>query len=247
MRRIGLFMAVVALLISAQVVLASEDSKNTITVSGSAKIEAKPDIAYITLYVKATGILMTDAAQNAKKVAAEVEKAVKEKNKDVKSFTVSDQEIGSKQSEYWGGPDQKTENPIPQVIKRLQITIPPNPDLAGNVIDAAIRAGAIMQVPSSVHYSGENNNVLVYGLSAPEEAENQARKKAIENALDNATKTAALVGREIAGVSSVQCAGMDAWRPEFAMMMARHAKYTSLDALKIEIPAFVTITYDFKK
>jgi len=32
MRRIGLFMAVVALLISAQVVLASEDSKNTITV-----------------------------------------------------------------------------------------------------------------------------------------------------------------------------------------------------------------------
>jgi uncharacterized protein YggE len=223
--------------------------KNTITVSGTAKVEAKADIAYITLYIRADGILMVDAVKNAKQKVEQIQKALKEKHKEIKGIEVVDIEIGEKSKEYWSS-EQKEEPPRPEVVKRMRITIAPDPALAYQVIDTAIRAGAIMQIPSSVHYSDEIRSVVMYGLLDASKREDEVRKKALEDAEKNAKETATLVGKKIGDVVSVGCSESGFW-PQSLRIMGREAefpvKHLGLDPEKIEISHSLKVTYELLK
>lgn len=223
--------------------------KNTITVTGTAKVEAKADIAYITLYIKADGILMVDAVKNAKQKVEQIQKALKEKHKEIKNIEVVDIEIGEKSTEYWSG-EQKEEPPRPEVVKRMRITIAPDPALAHQVIDTGIRAGAIMQIPQSIYYSDEIRSVVLYGLLDASKREDEARKKALEDAEKNAKATAELVGKKIGDVVSVGCALGYAW-PQPIRIMGCEAdfpvKHFGVNPEKIEIAHSLTVTYELLK
>jgi len=239
-----------ALAISVQMtVWASGEIKNVITVTGTAKVESKPDVAYLTLYVKGNGILMVDAVKKAKQKVDAIKKAIEEKHKGIKGLDVIDISIGEKRREYWN-PDQKDEAPRPEVVKRMRITISPDTRLAYELIDTAIRAGAIMQIPSSVQYPGEIKSLVVYGLLNASKLEDLARKKALEKAEDRAKKTAALVGKKIGGVVSVGCRGSSFWNNQI-YIMGREAdfpvKHVGIDPNKIEISQNMTITYELLK
>jgi uncharacterized protein YggE len=247
--RMRVLLVVIAVVFGTQTVGATEEARNTITVVGTGKVTRKPDVAYVTLYVKGDGILMTDAVQTAKGKTGEIEKALKEKYKEIKDLAVADIEIGEKRKEYWRS-DEKDEIARPEVVKRLRITLPPNAQLAYEVIDTALRAGAIMQIPSSVHYSDEIRSVVLYGLVAFSESENQAKQKAMENAKDNAEKTAALVGEKAGDVVSVGCSSSSSWSHEIQIM--RHeadlpTKYLGLDPHRIEVSHCVSVTYELLK
>ena len=240
----------VVLVVSMQMtVWASGEIKNAVTVTGTAKVEGKPDVAYLTLYVKGDGILMVDAIKKAKQKVDNIEKAMEEKHKEIKGIDVMDIKVGEKRKGYWGS-EQKDEAPRPEVVKRMRITIPPDARLAYELIDTAIRAGAIMQIPSSMQYSGEIKSIVVYGLLDASELEDQARKKALENAKDNAKKIAALVGKKIGEVVSVGCSGSYSW-PNQIYIMGRESdfpvKHVGIDPDKIEISRSMTITYELLK
>lgn len=239
---------VVLIIIVQMVAVAAEDiQKKTITITGTAKIERKPDVAYITLYVKGSGILMVDAIKKATEKTTEIEKALKEKHKDIKEVQIQDISLGEKNREMWSS-EQKDEAPRPEVIKQIRITIPANIDIAAEIIDTAMRVGAVLDKPSSVHYSGEIDSVVVFGLTDESGVEIEAKKKAVEMAKDKAKQTAALLGKTVGDVISIGCSGNSSFSP---IRIDGHetdfpGEYVSVNPNKISISQCVPITFELK-
>jgi len=247
MLRISLIAAGVMLLLSTQAMGAVDEARNTITVNGYANVHAKPDVAYITLYVKSGGILMTDAANKAAQTAADLEKTLREKHKQISDIAITSVSVGSKQGDF-SFSDQKNESPSPEVTKR--ITLPPDQELIYGVLDTGIRAGAIMQNQTSIRFEGDMNSIVVYSHKDSTEFENQARAKALEDARQNAEKTATLIGRKVGEIVSVGSMNNTSWPAEF-LMMGRQAdlpaKFTSVDPSSVDVPCMLTITYELLK
>lgn len=228
-------------------VAAQAACENTVSVSGASQLEKAPDIAYIVLYVKGDGILMTDAVKNAAQKADEVIKAIRLDRPQVLDVKSETSEIGEKRNQYYSSAD-KDESPRPQVVQRLMVSIPPIPSLAYEIIDAALRAGAVMSIPSSTHYSGELNSVVVYGVQNAKDVEEEAKKLAFEDAKKNAEASAALAGRKLGIVNSVNCQSVQGFSQQvyFSGRKAQFpTKYIGISPEKIEINGSVTVTYNF--
>lgn len=228
-------------------VAAQAACENTVSVSGASQLEKAPDIAYIVLYVKGDGILMTDAVKNAAQKADEVIKAIRQDRPQILDVKSEPSEIGEKRNQYYSSAD-KDESPRPQVVQRLMVSIPPIPSLAYEIIDAALRAGAVMSIPSSTHYSGELNSVVVYGVQNAKDMEEEAKKLAFEDAKKNAESSAALAGRKLGIVNSVNCQSVQGFSQQvyFSGRKAQFpTKYIGISPEKIEINGSVTVTYNF--
>ena len=242
---LAMVLAIGALL--SQGVMGAEENK--ISVSGSAKIERKPDVAYITLYIKGDGILMVDAVSKAKEKTEAIQKAIRENHKGIKDIEIIDIEIGEKGSRYWSS-EKKDEPPRPQVVKRMRITISPDPALAQQIIDTAIRKDAIMKIPSSSHYSGEIHSVVIYGLLDASAAEDEAKKKALEDARNKAQKMAALIGKKTGDIVSIGC-GSSAFFPRHIYISGRQADFPTknigINSNKIDISYSLKITFELVK
>jgi uncharacterized protein len=238
----------VALVLAIQVSCSAQDARNAVTVNGTGKVEAKADVAYVTLSVQGDGVLMTDAVEKARQNADQVVKAINEKHQGIKAISVEDFRVGQKDEDYYS-PDRK-ETPRPEIMKRIRITLPPEPKLASDVIDTALRAGATMSMPSSFSYPDDVSGVLVYGLLAASDYEAQARQLAINDAKSKAEKLAALVGKTLGDVTSIQCAGSGSWAE--AMCSNNRgadfpAKYVGLQPDKVEVSANLSVSYELVK
>jgi len=228
-------------------VAANAACENTVSVSGSSKLEKAPDIAYVVLYVKGDGILMTDAVKSAEQKTEEVAKAIRQDRPQVIDVAAETTEIGEKRSQYYSSAD-KDDTPRPQVVRRLMVSIPPVPSLAYEIIDAALRAGAVMSIPSSTHYSGELNSVVVYGVQKADDVEEEAKKLAFEDAKKNAESSATLAGRKLGAVNSINCQSVQGFAQQvyFSGRKAQFpTKYIGTSPDKIEITGSVTVTYNF--
>jgi uncharacterized protein YggE len=230
-----------------QVAMGTEE--NTISTTGTADIERKPDISYVTLYVKGDGILMADAIKRAREKSEAIQKAIKENHKGIKEVEITDIEIGEKGSRYWSS-EKEDEPPRPQVTKRMRITIPPDQILAHQIIDTAIREGAVMQIPSSTHYSGELHSIVIYGLLDASAAEDEAKKKAFEDAKTKAQEMAALASKKIGDVVSISC-GRSITFPGRMYISGRQAdfptEYVGIDPNKIDISYSLSVTFQLLK
>jgi uncharacterized protein len=250
MMKFKVMLIIIALFVITQMVVAAatvDVQKYTITATGTAKLDRKPDVAYITLYVKGSGILMVDAIKKAAEKTGEIEKALKEKHKEIKDIQIQDISLGEKNREMWSS-DQKEETPRPEVTKQIRITIPVNIDLAAEIIDTAMRTGAVLQKPSSVHYSGEIDSVVVFGLNDESSVINEAKKKAVEDAKDKAKQTAVLLGKTVGDVVSIGCGGSSSFssiringqETDFP------GEYVSVNPNKITISQCIPITFELK-
>ena len=244
MRGIGMMLCAVLAMLLASIAGASEAREDTITATGKASVEQKPDVCYVTLYAKGDGILMVDAVKEANRKVAEIEKTVKEKHKKVRAIDVTEVGLGEKQRRYWSS-DQKDEPPRPEAIKRIRITISPVPSLAHEIVDTAIRSGAIMKIPSDTHYPGRIDSVVVYGLLNASQLENEVRTKATKNAKKNAEKTAALVDKKVGKVVSIGCGS--SWPQRMVVYPERHdfpTAHVGTNPEKIEVSHSITITFE---
>lgn len=174
----------------------------TVCVTGKAERKEKPDVAYVTLYVRADGILMVDAVKKADQKIEELRKAIEEASSEIQTVEVFDVNLGSPRQQW--NMDGKDEPPRPQIVRSLRITMAPNPTQIYEVIDKAIRAGALLDNPASnVTYSNEVRGVVVYGLRKYTQAEAEVRKAAMANAREMAETFATLAGRKVGKVKQI--------------------------------------------
>jgi len=237
--------AVVGLCVAGSVV--ADD--NTVTVTGKAELKQKPDVAYVTLYVKGDGILMVDAAKKADQKVEEIKKAVQDKFKGIQAIEVSDVAVGEAQRESWG-PDRQDVTRRPEISRRLRITTAPNPAQVYDLVDTAIRAGALMQIPSNVRYSDDVRSVVVYGLLKSPQVEAQARESAMADARKEAQTLAGLAGKKLGAVVTIGCGG--SFSAGFPIrVMGRETdyptSYVGQNPNEITVSYTLSATFDLKK
>ncbi len=238
----------IALLIAGIAHTTWADDCSKISVSGSATKQLKPDVAYITLYVNGDGVLMSDAAKKADDNVETVLKAVKEGRTNIIDIAVTTIDVGEKSSRTWSS-DQQSTPPRPQVSKRLMIAIPPDSTLAYEIIDAAIRAGAILARDSMTHYSGEVRGTVVYGVRDGAAIEEELNKDAFADARKEAEKTAQYAGKSVGPLCSIGCQSTTLWsqRMVFGEKATEYpTKYLSTDSKQIEIKATVLATFELQ-
>ena len=225
------------------------ECEHTISVTGKADEKVKPDVAYVTVYAQADGILMVDAVKKGDKLVAEITSAIKTETNTVKNITVVDVTLGEKRTEYWRS-DQKQESPRPQVARLIRITCEPKPDGIYEVIDKAIRAGALMQIPSRSSYSDDIRSVVVYGLEKSTEVVERARRSAMNDARAEAKKSAILAGKSVGDVITIGCTGSSScWNFPMRVMGRKvdfPTEHVGTNPEKITISHAVSVTFEMK-
>lgn len=102
-----------------------------------------------------------------------------------------------------------------------------------------------MKIPSDVHYPGRIDSVVAYGLVNASELEDEARKRATEDAKKRAEKTAALVGRKVGKVVSIDCSS--SWPYRVIIDSEQHdfpIQHVGTNPETIEITRSMTITFE---
>ena len=224
------------------------DREHTISVTGKAEKIVKPDVAYVTVYGQADGILMVDAVKKADKLIKGIIAAINTESNTVKSITVEDVALGEKKTEYWRS-DQKQELPRPQVARRILVTCKPKPEGIYQVIDKAIRAGALMQIPSRTCYSDDIRSVVVYGLEKNTEVIDRVRKSAMDNARVKAEKLAKLANKSVGDVVTIGCSHFSNFNFQMRVMGSKAnfpTEYIGINPKEITISYMISVSFELK-
>ena len=224
--------------------------EETISVSGSAGIKVKPDVAYITLYAQADGILMTDAVEKEDKLINEITSAIKTQTKTgiIRDIAVTDLGQGEERQQYYSS-SQRDMAPRPQVTRRIRVSCKPVPESLYKIIDDGIRAGAVMQIPSNTSYSNDIRSAVIYGLEHSTEAIEQARAAAMKNAKDEAKKLADLAGKTVGNVVSIGMSRSTQYNMNMIVMGRRAdfpTEYVDTNPEEITISESVMVTFELK-
>ena len=225
------------------------DLRHTISVTGKSEVKVKPDAAYVTLYAQTDGILMVDAVKKADKLVSEITTAVNTEMNTVKGITVTDVSLGEKKSEVWRS-DQKEEAPRPEVVRRILITCKVNPAGIYEVIDKGLRAGARMQISSSMSYSDDIRSVVVYGLEQSSEVLDRLRTAAMDDARAEAAKSAKLADKKVGDVVTIGCSGSTPWVNPVRVMGIQAdfpTEHIGTNPAEITISHNVSVTYELKE
>ncbi len=224
------------------------DSDQTVSVTGTAEETVKPDAAYVTVYAQADGILMVDAVKKVGKLVDEITSAVSAQSNTVTEITVTDVALGEKQTRYYLS-YQEQKAPSPQVTRRLRIRCKPEAEGIYEVIDKAIRAGALMQTPSSTRYSDDIRSVVVYGLEQSAEVVDRVRKSAMANAKSEAQKSASLAEKSVGKVVKIGCSGSSHFNFPMRVMGQKAdfpTEHLGTNPEEITISHAVSVTFELK-
>jgi uncharacterized protein YggE len=220
----------------------------SVTVTGKATLKVIPDVAYVTLYVRASGLLMADAAKKADQKVEEIKSITQTKFKDIQVIEVSDTSVGEAERESWN-PDRKEDIPRPEIIRRIRFTINPDQTKAYELVDVAMRAGALIQVPSSTRYMEDIRSIVIYGLLKSTEIEAKVREAAMEDARQEALKWAKITGNKLGDVLKIECPGSS--QNGFPIrVMGRESDYPtaliSMNSNEITASNSICVTFEMK-
>jgi hypothetical protein len=249
MNTIGKIMGTMLFLLCLAGIARADD--NRVGVTGKGEIKARPDVAYVTVYVKAEGAAMADAGKEADQKVDEVKTAIQKAHKEIQSIEVSEVTVGEAQRQVWTPTTagEREDSPHPEITRRIRIATVPKPAKIYELIDTALAAGALMQVPSSIHYPDDSRNIVVYGLLKPEPLEAKAREAAMADARKEAQSLAALAGKKVGGV--VNIGRQESYSPSYVVrMMGRESdaptRYSSLNAKEVTVTCGLSVTFELK-
>jgi len=229
--------------------LFATECDNSIKVTGRAELKAKPDIAYVTLYAKADGILMVDAVRNTNELVEKITDAIKQQDSIIKKIVINDISLGQTKVEYWRS-SQQQETPRPQVIKKIRIHCKPNSQEIYHLIDKAIRAGAVMQVPSTAHYANGVQSIVAYGLENYEEIILHAKEMAITDARAKAEKVAKLAKISLGNIVGIGCSSTSSFRDSMRFMGNLEyfpTEYIGVNEKEIIVSSKISVSYEINK
>ncbi|MDE5898589.1 MAG: SIMPL domain-containing protein [Treponemataceae bacterium] len=224
-----LSIAAAALAFSACTISKPAERVRTITVSGSGRVDAEPDIASMEFSVNTAGWIMKQVVADNAVIMARVLDAVRQAGVGDADISTADYSIGQERS--WQNGRQvngryTAANTIRVVVRNM--------DIIGDVIDAAVRAGA------------NGLQSLSFQISDQAGAVRQARTAAIQQAQDAAALLAGASGCRLGDVISIQeGASSGGVRPIMmkSMAAADSAAATPIEQGSVSVTANVTVTY----
>lgn len=203
---------------------------NSVSVSGTAQVTIKPDVAYATFGTQTSDADAAKARTANDALMKKVLDAVKAQGVDEKDIKTVDFAINPR---YDANGTAVTGY---EVVNSIQVKVK-NLDKLGAIMDAALAAGA------------NNAGNLYFDVENREDAYNQAVVKAIENAKQRAETLAKSAGRTLGAVSAVSETGGYSPYPMFATRdaaMAAGAGSVPVSSGEMQISASVSITYELK-
>ena len=191
MRNIALKIVVLTLIFSG--LLHADESDYLVTVSGIAEVNERPDKAYVTLYAEAEESTVTYAVKKVDDLVEDIGERIKKDARIKGDVLVVD-------TAFSGKVDSKEGAVLFQVARRLRITCNPDSEEIHDVIDAGVKAGALVEVPACMSSAVKVRGVVVYGVEKSQYTIDDLRKAAIEDARAEAEKVVKLVGKEVGDV-----------------------------------------------
>jgi len=171
---------------------ATSNTDTGISVSGTGKVQAKPDIATSSIGIEVTGSSLADATSQANtKMSAVIDK--------IKSLGVADKDIQTTSYNVQPITDQPKEGATPKVTgyrinNQVSVTVRKIDDL-GKILDAAVAAGA-----NSIYG-------VSFSVDDPTPYQQQARAAAVKDAQDKAAQLAKAGGLTLGKIISINEGG----------------------------------------
>lgn len=216
-----------------------------VNATGDIVLTRKPDVAYISLYVRADGVLLEDAMREALAKVAQVHHALSGTfGEEIRDIQVRDLHLGDGKLAL-GMIREKSAPPRPEVVKGVLVVIPPKPELAIKIVDSACRMGCLMTNPGGTPMQG-HSNVILYGLADPDAAEEEATALAIADAKGKASRIARSLQKKIGEIRHV---GVIAFHSpeEFTRRnrtpLLSRGTYLSVMPEQVEIPGKVSVGF----
>jgi len=241
LRKSVMSLLLAALFCSGMMISAAENDLSKIAASGKAEKEVKADIAKVVIYLSADGILMVDAEKTFQEKYDKLEAAIKEKCKDseIEQKVIA---IGQKRSNNYS-PDNPPK-PQPEIRKQIIVTIPADPKIASEIIDAAIRNGATLTAEPQVYYSGQTNSAVFYGMKDYDKIEKEVKNMAFVDLKKNAEDLAAIADKKIGKLTSLSIVAspMQQYYPA-NLNQNTNLKYSAFEPDKIKVSVSVNGTF----
>lgn len=201
-----------------------------ITVTGEGSVEAKPDMATVTLGVTTEGATAAEAmAANAVQLGAVLEQ--------LRAAGIEDRDLqtsGLSLNPNWQQPQGEMTPRIVGYLAMNQLTVRVRDlEALGGVLDRSIQDGA------------NTFNGLTFGLADPVPALNEARKRAVADAMARAKLLSGAAGVTLGSVVSItEGGGMGGPVPMFRMAAADAASAIPVAAGEISTTASVTMVFE---
>lgn len=207
--------------------------KNTITVEGEGIVEAKPDIGMIELSVLSQAKTVVAAQQDNTKKINEIIKTLKEQGIEEKDLKTTNYNINPRY-QYLAG---KSEIIGYEISQTVQIKIR-NLEKIGDIITKSASLGA--NQAGSLQFTFDN----------PQNIQNEARGKAIENAKEKTAKLAKQLGVKLVRIVNFNESGIMPTQPLLGLKTAEFGgggeTAPQIQVGQNEIISNVSITYEIK-
>ena len=179
--------------------LACDKAKHMISLEPQQEKTVKPDVAYVTLYIKTEGVLLSDAVEAANAKQKTVKQALREFSNVVESVSFVDVGLAFKSS-YNTNQDPAP----PSVVQQIQITAKPQTEKLYGIIDACIRKGASYQGSKQFVYYGSGRDLptIVFARRDAAKILNQLDDSLLSSAHQRATELAAKSGARVLRLES---------------------------------------------
>ncbi len=218
-----------ALLALALAVPAAADEARRITVTGEGRVEAKPDLATLTLGVTTEGTTAAEAmAANSMQLGVVLEQlrvaGIEERDLQTSGLSLNPD---------WQMPEGETEARIVRYIATNTLTVRVRAlDTLGGLLDRAVSDGA------------NTFNGLSFGLADPEPALAEARKRAVDDAMARARLMTQAAGVTLGPVVSIsEGGGFSPPMPMFRMEADAATAAVPVAAGEISTSASVTMVF----
>ncbi len=228
----ALTMIAASLPVATQSAFAASPAKRTISLSASGTVKAAPDLATITTGVTSEGQSAQDALSKNTQAMSKVVDGLKDAGIEPKDIQTSDFNVSPVYEQRKNG--QVAFITGYRVGNKVNITVR-NPKRLGEILDMVVRAGA-NQIGS-----------ISFGIAEPEKLQDEARKQAMRNAIDNAKLYAETAGVELGPVMTITEEGGHSPRPyRAAAPMAAMEKAVPIEGGTLTVQAKVRVTWELR-
>jgi uncharacterized protein YggE len=214
----------------------------SVSATGKADKEVKADATLVVVFLNADGILMVDAEKNIQEKYSKLEAALKETYKEIK-IDQKTAAIGQKQNRNYS-PDSQAK-PQPEIRKQIILTLPPDAKLVSEIIDTAMRNGAMLSSDGQFSYSGQPNSVVFYVLKEYAQVEKSVQEMAFADFKKNAEDLASLAGKKTGKILMISVTSAFQQQP-YGISSIVPFKYYAVEPDRIKVSVSVHGSFELK-